>query len=156
MLLRADKVLMAASVEGRMPFVDRDVVERVARVPIGARAGLRSAKAVLRRAVADLVPPEILRQPKRGFPVPVARFLLEDPGHKIERLLLSERSLDRGFYDPDELRSLVADRNGHGEHELKIFTAAALELWLRVNVDRVLLEPPVSFDELFEPEELEA
>jgi len=149
MLLRGDKVLMAASVEGRMPLVDYEIVERVARIPVEARAGLRSAKAVLRKAVADLVPGEILRHPKRGFPVPVARFLTEDRSHALERLVLSERCLARGIFDPDALRGLVREGSA-SERALQVFTLASLELWLRVNVDQVRLEPPSSLEELFD------
>jgi asparagine synthase (glutamine-hydrolysing) len=151
MLLRGDKVLMAASLEGRMPLLDHRIIERVSNVPGSARAGLLSAKAVLRKAVEDVVPPEILRQPKRGFPVPVARVLLDDPNRSLERLLLSQRTLDRGLYDADELRALVAGSSGYGrDRELKLFTAAALELWLRTNVDTLRLRPPESLDELLE------
>jgi asparagine synthase (glutamine-hydrolysing) len=152
MLLRGDKVLMAASLEGRMPLLDHRVIERVSNAPGSARAGLLSAKAVLRKAIEDVVPPEILRQPKRGFPVPVARVLLEDPNRSLERLLLSERTLARGLYDPAELRALVSGSNGYGtEPELKLFTAAMLELWLRTNVDELRLRPPETLDELLEP-----
>jgi asparagine synthase (glutamine-hydrolysing) len=149
MLLRGDKVLMAASLEGRMPLLDHRVIERVSNLPGSTRAGLRQAKAILRQAVADVVPPEILKQPKRGFPVPVARVLLDDPGHSLERLLLSDRTLDRGLYDRGELHALVSGSNGYGGgRELKLFTAAALELWLRVNVDELRLQPPESLEEL--------
>jgi asparagine synthase (glutamine-hydrolysing) len=152
MLLRGDKVLMAASLEGRMPLLDHRVIERVSNLPGSSRAGLRQAKAILRKAVEDVVPEEILRQPKRGFPVPVARILLEDPRRSLERLLLSERALDRGLYDRGELHALVSGANGYGaERELKLFTAAALELWLRVNVDELRLRPPETLDELLEP-----
>jgi asparagine synthase (glutamine-hydrolysing) len=149
MLARGDKVLMAASLEGRMPLLDHRVIERVSNLPGSARAGLRQAKAILRKAVEDIVPPEILRQPKRGFPVPVARMLLDDPQRSLERLLLSDRTLDRGLYDRAELRALVSGSNGYGsERELKLFTAAALELWLRTNVDELRLRPPESLEEL--------
>lgn len=154
MLIRADKVLMAASVEGRMPLVDYQVVERVARVPVAARAGLRSAKSVLRRAVADLVPAEVMRQPKRGFPVPVARFLAEDPGRTLERLVLSDRCLERDLYDADELRALVQGDGPQVERELKLFTVASLELWLRANVDEVRLEPPARLEDLLDGNEV--
>jgi asparagine synthase (glutamine-hydrolysing) len=151
MLLRGDKVLMAASLEGRMPLLDHRIIERVSNVPGSARAGLLSAKAVLRKAIEDVVPREILRQPKRGFPVPVARVLLDDPQRSLERLLLSQRTLDRGLYDADELRGLVAGSNGYGsDRELKLFTTAALELWLRTNVDGLRLGPPETLDELLE------
>jgi len=145
MLLRSDKVLMGASVEGRMPLLDHRLVERVSNAPGSSRAGLREAKAILRRALADLVPDEILRQPKRGFPVPVARILAADP--RLPRLLLSERTLSRGVFRPDALRALVAGGRGS---ELKIFTATALELWFRSNVDELRLRPPEALDELAE------
>ena len=69
MLLRADKVLMAASVEGRLPLLDRRLVERVSRRPAGERFGWRTGKTLFRSAIRDLLPPEVLQAPKRGFPV---------------------------------------------------------------------------------------
>jgi asparagine synthase (glutamine-hydrolysing) len=151
MLLRGDKVLMAASLEGRMPLLDHRVIERVSNAPGSTRAGLLNAKAVLRKAVEGVVPPEILRQPKRGFPVPVAQALLDDPGRSLERLLLSDRALDRGLYDRGELHALVAGEHGYrAERELKLFTAAALELWLRTNVDELRLRPPETVEEILE------
>jgi asparagine synthase (glutamine-hydrolysing) len=137
MLLRSDKVLMAASVEGRMPLLDRRIVERVANVPAGARSGLWSGKAVLRDAVGDLLPLELMNQPKRGFIVPVASFLLDDPSRALQRIVLSERALDRGFFEPAALRALVE----RGQ-DLELFTLAMLELYLRANVDEVTEAPP--------------
>ena len=151
MLTRADKVLMGASVEGRMPLVDYRIVERAVNLPISDRAGLRSSKAILRRAVADLVPQEVLRQPKRGFPVPVTRFVLDDPDRSLQQMLLSERTLSRGLYRPEAIRALVKGESPGPDHELKLFTLGALELWLRVNVDRVTLEAPWTFDQVDTP-----
>jgi asparagine synthase (glutamine-hydrolysing) len=144
MLLRSDKVLMAASVEGRMPLLDRRIVERVANVPAGARSGLWSGKAVLRDAVGELLPPELMNQPKRGFIVPVASFLLEDPSRALQRIVLSERALDRGFFEPVALRALVE----RGQ-DLELFTLAMLELHLRANVDEVTEAPPDVDTDLF-------
>lgn len=150
MLLRSDKVLMAASIEGRTPLLDHRVIERVSNISGSDRAGATSAKAILRKAVENLVPPEILRGPKRGFPVPVEDVLVADS--RFEQLLLSKRTLERGIYDPGVLRSLVAGRNGYGEgRALKVFSVLALELWLRVNVDDLRLRPPESLEELLEP-----
>ena len=152
MLLRADKVLMGASLEGRMPLLDVRVVERVVRTPAAQRAGLRRPKGILREALADLVPAEVLRLPKRGFPVPVATLLLGVGGGAVERLLLSERTLERGLLDADAVRALVRGADEQSARDLKLFTLASLELFLRTNVDRIRLEPPDSLDELLEPE----
>ena len=149
MLLRSDKVLMAASLEGRMPLLDYRIVERVGNAPISQRAALRSPKALLREAVRDLVPAEVLAGPKRGFPVPVAGFLLEDDSRSLERLVLSERSLDRGLFRPEALHALVGGENVV-QRELKLFTLASLELWLRANVDEVRMQPPAGLEELVE------
>lgn len=129
-----------------MPLVDHRIVARAVDLPASARAGLRSPKAILRKAIADLVPDEILRQPKRGFPVPVARFLLEDPDHSLGTLLLSEQSLARELFRPDAVRGLVEGTSSGPDRELKLFTLAALELWLRANVDVVSVDPPTSLD----------
>jgi asparagine synthase (glutamine-hydrolysing) len=151
LLLRADKVMMAASIEGRMPFLDRELVEAVHRLPSRRRSGWRGAKQILREAVADLVPPSVLAQPKRGFPVPVSRLLIHAAESLPERLLLSERSLDRGIFDGDALRMFVRapGRDAPGR-DLKLFTLCALELWLRVNVDELRVTPPASLDELLD------
>ena len=143
MLLRGDKVLMAASVEGRTPLLDRRVVESVAALRVSELMRGRTSKVIFRSAVADLVPPDLLRQPKRGFPVPVASLVAGDRARVLQQLLLSDRSLDRGLFDPEKLRQLVADGGTRaGERDLKLFTLASLELWLRVNVDAVRLAPP--------------
>jgi asparagine synthase (glutamine-hydrolysing) len=151
MLLRSDKVLMAASVEGRMPLLDRDIVDRLSNVPASQRASLRAPKAILRAAVADLVPRAVLQQPKRGFPVPVARFLLDDANRSLERVVGSDQCLSRGLYEPQALRDLVEGVGpGRLDRELKLFTVASLELWLRTNVDELRLAPPRSEEVLGE------
>jgi asparagine synthase (glutamine-hydrolysing) len=153
MLARSDKVLMAASVEGRMPLLDRQVVERVALAPARDRADLRRGKAVLRAAIADLVPAETLTAPKRGFPVPIGQFLVEGAGRLVESVLLSERTADRGLFEPGALRALVADAGGDADRSLKLFTLASLELWCRANIDALTEAPPAGFEELLEAEE---
>ena len=153
MLLRADKVLMAASLEGRVPLLDRALVERVSRAPAAQRFGWRTGKTLFRSAVHDLLPPELLSAPKRGFPVPIAGLLLGDGNRLLERLLLSPRALSRGLLRPDAVTALVRGETPASERELKLFTLATLELWLRANVDRVTLEPPATMSELLQDEQ---
>jgi asparagine synthase (glutamine-hydrolysing) len=156
MLLRSDKVLMGASVEGRTPLLDHHVVERVSDVSARERVRRRTPKALFRAATADLVPPEILSGVKRGFPVPVNTFLLDSPRSPLRAMLRSERLADRGLFDRDALAALADGAAGEANRELKLFTVASLELWLRANVDRVRDAPPGSLEELLEPEEFAA
>jgi len=151
MLARGDKVLMGASLEGRMPLLDYRVIERVNAVPASQRSGLFRSKAILRKALADLVPREVLRGPKRGFPVPVARLMFEHAGGSLERLLLSDRALSRGIFEPAALAALVRGNGATaGERELKLFTLVSFELWQRANVDEVRLVPPSTLEELID------
>jgi asparagine synthase (glutamine-hydrolysing) len=156
MLLRTDRVLMGASLEGRVPLLDREVVERVSATSARERMSLREGKTLLRRAVADLIPPELRSAPKRGFPVPVARMLNEGSGGALSRLLLSERALSRGLLRHDAVRGLVeSSPDAVVERDLKLFTLISLELWLRANVDQVTIAPPASLEELLGEDEPE-
>lgn len=148
MLLRSDKVLMAASLEGRMPLLDIDIVTRASRSSAGDRFSLRASKRTLRAAIETIVPIDVLRGPKRGFPVPLERFLVDDARSTLERLVLSERALSRGIFRPGNLRALV---NGEDSslRPRELFVLASLELWLRANVDAVTTSPP-SYEDLFE------
>ena len=148
MLARADKVLMAASVEGRVPLLDSGLVDRLTRTRLGDRMSWRRGKTLLRAAVADLVPTAIARAPKRGFPVPVVRLLMLDGGEGLRGILLSDRALSRGLLRPDAVRALVDGAVPVAQRDLKLFTLLSLELWLRANVDAVTTEPPRTLEEL--------
>ena len=74
LLMRVDKMTMAASVEGRAPFLDRDLVEYVARLPLSVRYAAGVTKAPLKGAMRGLVPDDVLDRPKKGFGAPVWRW----------------------------------------------------------------------------------
>jgi asparagine synthase (glutamine-hydrolysing) len=142
MLLRSDKVLMGGSLEGRMPLLDAELVRRVSAAPARARSSLLRGKRVLREAVETIVPAPLLGGPKRGFPVPVAEFLAEDGKRLSEQLLLSERCADRGIFQPDAIRAALTGSDGFRIPSAGLFALASFELWARVNVDDLSIEPP--------------
>jgi asparagine synthase (glutamine-hydrolysing) len=154
MLLRSDKVLMGASVEGRMPLLDHHVVERVSDVSAADRIRRGTPKALLRAATSDLIPPEIQTAVKRGFTVPTAALLLDDPHSPLRVLLTSDRLADRGLIDKQALDLLVEGSHDVSNRPLKLFTIASLELWLRANVDRITETPPTSLEDLLDADEL--
>jgi asparagine synthase (glutamine-hydrolysing) len=143
LLLRADKVLMAASLEGRFPMLDVGMVDRALRLPVSERAGFRRSKKVLRSTLVGMMPPEIVSRPKRGFPVPIASLLLSPEEGVASKLLLSDRALDRGIFDESMVRALVSRAASDGcKESLKLYTLISLELWLRANVDEQTVAPP--------------
>ena len=130
-----------------MPLLDYRIVERVTNVSAASRAGLRTPKATLRAAVSDLVPPELLNRGKRGFQVPITRFLLADDS--LGKIVSSDRCLERKILDSDTVRAVVAGVGMHPlDRELKLFTLASLELWLRASIDDVQTEPPSTLEQL--------
>ena len=92
MLLRGDKILMASSVEGRMPLLDRRVVERVSAAPSSVRAGLRSGKAILRDSVRDLVPESVLHGPGLASQYLCPPFLPTRTAYSGDSCLTAEHS----------------------------------------------------------------
>lgn len=151
MLLRSDKVLMAGSLEGRMPLLDLGVVGAATRASSTSRAALFRSKRVLHDAIAGIVPSELREGPKKGFPVPIQSFLVQNGGGLAQKLILSDRCLSRGLLDPDRTRKAVLDPRGRVSGSL-LFVLASLELWARANVDRVSVRPQSAEDLLGEEE----
>jgi len=136
LLMKQDQMSMAASIESRVPFLDHEFVERVAAMP--GRLKLRGwqTKAVLREAVRDVVPREILARRKMGFPVPVGRWLRGPFRPLVDELVLGPRALDRGLFDPGALRRLAgAHRAGAADHGDRLWLLINLELWQRMFLD---------------------
>jgi asparagine synthase (glutamine-hydrolysing) len=76
LLMKADKVSMAASLEARIPFLDTELIVFAARnIPVGLRLRRLTTKYILKDAVKDLLPPEIVQRRKQGFDVPLAEWL---------------------------------------------------------------------------------
>ena len=124
-----------------MPLVDVELVRRASAAPAGSRAALTRPKRVLREATEAIVPDQLRGGPKRGFPVPLERFLQAEGRDLSHRLLLSDRCLDRGVFDPDTLRRAIEDPGGTMLSDGALFVLTSFELWARANVDAVTTEP---------------
>jgi asparagine synthase (glutamine-hydrolysing) len=136
LLMKQDQMSMAASVESRVPYLDHELVEYAAALP--ARVKLRGwhTKLVLREALRDLVPREILTRRKMGFPVPVGRWLRKPFWPVVEEFVLSPRALSRGVFQPAVLRRLAEDhRAGLVPHSDRLWLLVNLEIWQRIFLD---------------------
>jgi asparagine synthase (glutamine-hydrolysing) len=127
---------MAASVESRVPFLDHPLVEHAASIPDSLKLRGWQTKRVLRRAIRDLLPAEILSRRKMGFPVPIARWFRGSHASWIRELVLSERAARRGLFEPSVVRRLVEEHQaGASNHADRLWLLAGLEIWQRVFLD---------------------
>lgn len=125
-----DRMSMAVSLESRVPLLDHRLIDFMATVPPEIKSPQRRSKQLLRAAVADLLPDQVINRPDKGaFPVPLSDWLSGSRGDFARRILLEERTLDRGILDPRWVRASVADGGA-------TFPWLAMELWFRVFVDR--------------------
>jgi asparagine synthase (glutamine-hydrolysing) len=133
LLMKQDNMSMAASVESRVPFLDHGLVEFAMRIPQALLIKGFSGKAILKEAVADLLPASIIHRPKLGFPTPWSGWLAGPQLDLIEDLLLERRSLDRELFNPQSVKLLFQEhRARYRHHDDRIWRLLNLELWHRV------------------------
>jgi asparagine synthase (glutamine-hydrolysing) len=106
LLMKVDKMTMAASLEARCPLLDQALIEYVAALPTALKLDALASKRVLRAAVRGLVPDDILTRPKQGFDPPVRRWLLEDLEPCARALLLDRGTPLRRYFDVGAVRDL--------------------------------------------------
>ena len=111
-LLKADKMSMAHSLELRVPFLDKEVFALAAALPAAAKADARMTKIALRQAAARTLPPASAARKKLGFPVPVRDWLRQEPYTSRVRAAFS-RPAAAQFFRPQVLHSML-NRHLHG------------------------------------------
>lgn len=128
-LLKADKMSMAASLELRVPFLDREVFALASTLPVSQRVGRRETKIALRAAAARTLPQATAAMPKQGFVTPLAQWLREEPWHsQVREVLNSERA--RRFFRTDRLNALLDEhQRGPRSHMKKIWSAYCFLIW---------------------------
>jgi len=131
LLVKADRMAMAHALEGRSPFLDVELATFAAQLPVRCKLRGTTGKYLLRRAFADLLPPHIADQPKRGFGLPLAGWF-RGPLRGYARDLLSGGRLVRTVVRPEALEALLAaHESGRADHGKRLFALLMLELWLR-------------------------
>ena len=129
-LVKVDRMSMAASLETRAPFLDVDVMELAFSMPgrLKMRGGER--KRVLKQAVRDLAPASVLARPKEGFSIPMKNWLRRDLAPLMRELLASDRVVRRGWLRPEAVRARVdAHQAGRENHAHTLFSLMVLERW---------------------------
>jgi asparagine synthase (glutamine-hydrolysing) len=133
LLMKQDNMSMAASIESRVPFLDHELVEFATRIPREVQLQGLTGKRILKKAMEDLLPHEILYRPKLGFPTPWSGWLAGPRLETIHSLLTEPRSLDRGYFRREAINRLFDDhRTNHRDNYDRIWRLLNLELWHRV------------------------
>jgi asparagine synthase (glutamine-hydrolysing) len=133
LLERGDRMMMAHSVEGRMPFMDIELAKVVARFPDKFLTGVKGGKAVLREAMTRMLPHQILTRRKVGFLVPIGEWFRGQYRDFIRDLLVSKVSIIGRICDDRVIGRLVAEHlRGRQDNDKILWALSNLELFLRV------------------------
>jgi asparagine synthase (glutamine-hydrolysing) len=135
-LMTTDKTSMAANLEVRVPFLNREMIEMAARMPPRLKLRGLKRKYVLKRALESVLSKDVVWRRKAGFGAPIRSWLRGPLRPLIEDLLTEETVRRRGIFRPTEVkRVLEANFSGREDYNLQIFQLLGLELWHRSFID---------------------
>lgn len=135
-LTKVDIASMAFSLECRSPFMDHEVVELAARMPVEFKLAGRRGKRILIDTFADLIPSSIQTRRKMGFGVPIDHWFRNSLRGLLVDTLLSRQCLDRGYFDPKAVRLLVDEHTtSRWDHSARLWLLLVFELWCQRFVD---------------------
>lgn len=135
LLLRGDRMTMAASVELRVPLLDHHVVEFAGSLPDSLKLSGLNRKVLLRRVADGLLPSEVLDRKKQGFPLPLTAWLRNEAKDLLFDTLADDVVRDRGLFNPNEVARLVRGLLEGTGKSLPLWGLISLELWFRQFVD---------------------
>lgn len=141
-LMKVDKMSMAASVEIRVPFLDQELAEWMLRLPVAARMSWGRGKKILYDAMRDLVPAHISWSRKQPFHLPVNDWLRSEWRLLAQDVLLDRTTRQRGWTDDREVTRLLEEHlSGQALHGRRLYQLLILELWARALLDKGEAEP---------------
>jgi asparagine synthase (glutamine-hydrolysing) len=131
-LTYTDRASMAASVEVRVPFVDKTVAEAAFAIPGSDKIRGRVAKAALKDAAESWLPHEIVHRPKASFGAPLRAWVRGDLKELIGDVLVGGELTQLGMLRKDQVNRLIADeRAGREDYAKQIWQLLSMELWYR-------------------------
>jgi asparagine synthase (glutamine-hydrolysing) len=139
---------MAASLEARCPFLDHEVAELAARMPIELKQTPQQGKKILLETFADLLPQSIQRRAKMGFGVPLDHWFRGPLKSLLHDALFDRKAIERGYFNPTVVRRLFDEHiAGKWDHSYRLWALLCFEMWHRMYLDdaEVPAAPPKSF-----------
>ena len=131
LLLKADKMTMANSLELRVPLLDHLLLEFAASLPTDFKVRRFTTKYIAKRALGKHLPKAILQRRKAGFPVPYERWLRTEMRDWIHDILFDSSAISRGYFNKSCIENLVAENLRAGSYSKEVLSLVTLELWHR-------------------------
>ncbi|MHA5283453.1 asparagine synthase (glutamine-hydrolyzing) [Corynebacterium sp. CQ3829_602738] len=134
-LVKADKMNMANSLELRVPFLDKEVFEVAQTIPFDQKIANGTTKYALRKAMEQIVPPHVLHRKKLGFPVPMRHWLAGDELFGWAQDTIRESQTDDIFAKDQVMEMLKEHRDGVSDHSRRLWTVLAFMVWHGIFVE---------------------
>jgi asparagine synthase (glutamine-hydrolysing) len=129
-LLKVDRASMAVSLEARVPFLNRRVVEFASALPLELKLHRLTGKYLLKRAMADLLPAAVVNRSKQGFAMPVAHWLGGELKELVSDMLAPDRIRRQGLFESTYVSRLLADHLAHrSDNRKQLWTLLMFQLW---------------------------
>lgn len=136
LLIKADKMTMAAAIELRVPFLDHKLVEFAASLPSHMKATRTQSKYILKKYAETILPKEIVYRRKRGFPVPLKQWLKNELQDVAKDILLSTSFRQRGIFNSDYVEQLInSHSSGRIDLSKNIWNLLIFEMWMKTFID---------------------
>ena len=110
-LIKADRMSMAPSLELRSPFLDHRIAEFAASLPVKYKLNGRTGKYILKKSMEGILPSEIIYRAKKGFPTPLETMFKHELNEYATELLTDRRTVDRGYFDPGFVTRILQEHS---------------------------------------------
>ncbi|ACP33295.1 asparagine synthase (glutamine-hydrolyzing) [Corynebacterium aurimucosum] len=134
-LVKADKMNMANSLELRVPFLDKEVFKVAETIPYDLKISHGTTKYALRKAMEQIVPPHVLHRKKLGFPVPMRHWLAGDELYGWAQDQITESQTEDIFNKKEVLEMLKEHRDGISDHSRRLWTVLSFMIWHGIFVE---------------------
>jgi asparagine synthase (glutamine-hydrolysing) len=129
-LTKVDRASMAVSLEVRAPFLDPRIAQFAAQIPLEYKLKGNKGKYILKKAVAPLLPKNILQRPKKGFGIPIAEWLKNRLNPLMHDLLAPERLEKQGLFNSDFVQKIIKEHEtNYASHHKQLWTLLVFQLW---------------------------
>ena len=132
-----DRTSMAANLEVRAPFLNREIVELSARIPSNLKIKGFKRKYILKKAMESVLPKDLIWRRKAGFSAPIRSWLRGSLRPMVDDLLSAETVKKRGLFEPAEVQRIIdANLSGKEDLNLQVFQLLNLEIWMQQFLDK--------------------